>query len=152
MFLFRTLDQIESVWDGVLLNLSMYKERYYILQSSDEVYSYLDEHQIILSSLKNSPFYMVFEERISFWINTLSEVLESLDMLWIVQNQWIYLETIFVGASDIKRQLPLEVASFEDINDSWATTMNRLFSVRRALRGLNEHGLFGAIFVFVFIY
>jgi len=43
-------------------------------------------------------------------------------MIMGVQRKWMYLESIFVGSEDIRKQLPAESAMFDDVNANWKRT------------------------------
>ena len=43
-----------------------------------------------------------------------------------VQRQWSYLENIFGGSEDIRKQLPGETLLFNQVNESFVSSMNRL--------------------------
>lgn len=44
---------------------------------------------------------------------------ETLDMWYTVQRKWMYLESIFVGAEDIRLQLPEEAKKFDAIDKAF---------------------------------
>ncbi len=49
------------------------------------------------------------------WEKTLSHILETVEMMLQVQRGWRYLENIFSGFEDIRRQLPGESAIFDRV-------------------------------------
>lgn len=53
------------------------------------------------------------------WERTLNRVNETLDMWYTVQRKWMYLESIFVGAEDIRLQLPEEAKKFDAIDKAF---------------------------------
>lgn len=53
------------------------------------------------------------------WERTLNRVNETLDMWYMVQRKWMYLESIFVGAEDIRLQLPEEAKKFDAIDKAF---------------------------------
>ena len=144
----KSLDSIQTHWDNQAIDICTYKE-YSLINTADDLYALLDEHQVILMSLKNSPYFSVFEESVTFWIKKLGDICESLDLILFVQKQWLYLETIFVGHEDIRRQLPEETMLFDNLNNDWINTMARLTSFRIALRGLTEFGLLGIFSMYI---
>jgi len=48
-------------------------------------------------------------------------------------------QNIFLG-EDIRRQLPLEAAAFDDINNKWKTIMTHLHKVKNVYRGTHQPG------------
>ena len=68
------------------------------------------------------------------WERTLNRVNEALDTWYTVQRKWMYLESIFVGAEDIRLQLPEEAKKFDAIDKAFKqvnpVASNRLLSQR----------------------
>ena len=77
-----------------------------MIRGWDELFEQLDEDlNNKLSSMKLSQFYKTFEEEIAQWDDKLQKVKLTLDTWIDVQRKWVYLESIFLGSSDIKDML-----------------------------------------------
>ena len=137
------IKSIEASWANVELDVISYKKGsgYYKLRSVDIIFELLEENQVNLSSMKSSKYYVAFENEINHWENTLAKMIEVIETLLQVQRHWIYLENIFVGAEDIRKQLPRESSSFDQINESWKTILARMAVVKNALRATQEKGV-----------
>uniref|UniRef100_A0A8C8SM12 Dynein axonemal heavy chain 2 n=1 Tax=Pelusios castaneus TaxID=367368 RepID=A0A8C8SM12_9SAUR len=116
------LQAIAKTWDITLLDIA------------------LEDNQVSLSTMKASRFVKPFEKQVDRWERCLSLILEVIEMVLTVQRQWMYLENIFLG-EDIRKQLPQESASFDQINANWKTIMDRLSKDNNALRGTHYPGL-----------
>ncbi|CAM4719453.1 unnamed protein product [Caretta caretta] len=135
------LQAIAKTWDVVLLDIVPYKDKgHHRLRGTDEVFQALEDNQVSLSTMKASRFVKPFEKEVDRWERCLSLILEVIEMVLTVQRQWMYLENIFLG-EDIRKQLPRESASFDQINASWKTIMDRLNKDNNALRGTHYPGL-----------
>jgi Dynein heavy chain, N-terminal region 2 len=55
--------------------------------------------------MSGSRFVGSFAEAVRGWERTLNKVNETLDVWYAVQRKWMYLESIFVGAEDIRLQV-----------------------------------------------
>ena len=55
--------------------------------------------------------------------------------------QWMYLESIFVGSEDIRKQLPSESALFDDVNNNWKRTTKELEESGTAYKGCHIDGM-----------
>ena len=75
--------------------------------------------------MKSSRFFYAFESQVEKWERTLSHILETVEMVLQVQRQWRYLENIFAGFEDIRRQLPAESSTFDKVNANWKFIMVR---------------------------
>jgi dynein heavy chain, axonemal len=60
--------------------------------------------------MSGSRFVGSFAEAVRGWERTLNKVNETLDVWYAVQRKWMYLESIFVGAEDIRLQVTQHVA------------------------------------------
>lgn len=83
--------------------------------------------------MKASRFVKPFEQQVDYWERALSKIAETTEMLLVVQRQWLYMETIFMG-EDIRKQLPKESCMFDDVNRKWMIIMTTLSEIRNARR------------------
>uniref|UniRef100_A0A3Q3RVK4 Dynein axonemal heavy chain 2 n=1 Tax=Mastacembelus armatus TaxID=205130 RepID=A0A3Q3RVK4_9TELE len=135
------LENITKTWEEISLDIEPYKnEGHYRLRGTEEVFQALDDNQVILSTMKASRFVKAFDREVDCWECQLSQVLEVIEMILIVQRRWIYLENIFQG-KDIREQLPQECKIFSDISSGWKITMSRLYEDNNALKGTRHPGL-----------
>jgi hypothetical protein len=84
--------------------------------STENVYQVIENHVVMLSNMKSSPYYKQFDDKIDFWENNIAQITETLELLLAVQGKWSYLESIFRGQQDISKQLPQESSVFNKIN------------------------------------
>lgn len=70
--------------------------------------------------------------QVRYWEKTLNLVSECLDAWFLVQRKWMYLESIFIGAEDIRQQLPEEAKKFDAIDKAFRAIMVRSASPTRA--------------------
>ena len=61
-------------------------------RTSDELFQQLDDNQVTLSTMKASRYVKAFEAEVDYWERTLSLILEVIEMILLVQRQWMYLE------------------------------------------------------------
>ena len=55
--------------------------------------------------MSGSRFVGSFADSVRGWERTLNRVNETLDVWYAVQRKWMYLESIFIGAEDIRLQV-----------------------------------------------
>ncbi|XP_078389870.1 dynein axonemal heavy chain 2 [Cetorhinus maximus] len=135
------LEAIKKTWEVTTLDLLPYKDKgHFKLRGTDEIFQALEENQLTLSTMKSSPYLRAFDKQVDYWERCLSLILEVIEIILTVQRQWLYLENIFLG-EDIRKQLPLESAEFENIDAQWKTIMHRLVREPNALRGTHHPGL-----------
>jgi dynein heavy chain len=126
---------IEKQWAEQTLDVVPYKEDKgcYRVRSTDAVFELLEDNQVTLSAMKSSKYYASFQKEIDHWEKTLSHVVDIIELLLQVQRSWVYLENIFVGAEDIRKQLPTESAVFDGVNTQFKTIMRNMYQTRLVL-------------------
>ncbi|KAI8915474.1 dynein heavy chain and region D6 of dynein motor-domain-containing protein [Powellomyces hirtus] len=134
------LQAITDAWNLLDLDIIPYKEDrgYSKLRSTDSIFELLEDNQVTLSSMKASKFFVAFEGQVDHWERTLSRIMEVIEMLLQVQRQWMYLENIFVGAEDIRKQLPKESAVFDGVNNTWKAIINRMMEDKNVLKATHQ--------------
>lgn len=71
----------------------------------------LRDNQALLQSLRSSPYYAQFREKIQIWEEKVAALEQNLHHLNEIQRKWVYLEPIFGRGS-----LPAEAARFNRID------------------------------------
>lgn len=91
-------------------------------------------HEMVL--VTHTWYCFLAAKQVRGWERTLNRVNETLDMWYTVQRKWMYLESIFVGAEDIRLQLPEEAKKFDAIDKAFkqarAETQNSSHVSRRS--------------------
>lgn len=132
------LKEIARVWGVQTLEIKPYKNRYFKLKQVDDVNDILENHQMLLATMKNSPYFLTFAKDINHWVRTLNDVVETLEMLVQVQRQWMYLESIFMDSPNIRKELPSESTLFETVNNHWIEIMDKLNTTGLAIDTLKD--------------
>lgn len=121
------LAKIEAAWRNNALSVIKYKkdgqDRGYILRAADDLKLELEDNMLNLQTISGSRFVAAFVDRVRKWEKSLNLVSECLEMWFTVQRKWVYLEGIFIGAEDIRQQLPEEAKRFDAIDKMYKTIM-----------------------------
>ena len=136
----QALTNIEAFWKTQEIDTVSYKGSCRI-RSVEDINTALDDNQVSLSTMKASRFFSAFAVQIEFWEKTLSHISETLEMIRQVQQSWMYLENIFAGSEDIRRQLPNESAMFDSVNSNYKFVMERLAQDPNCQRATHVEGL-----------
>jgi len=116
---------ISTTWATLELDLASFKSTFK-LTSTDDIFQALEDNIVSLSSMKGSRFFPVFKEDILRWEAVLTLVSDTVERASSVQRSWLYLESIFVGSEDIRRQLPVESNIFDEVNLAFQRTMREI--------------------------
>ena len=128
MALEQFLSDLRDEWTSAQLELVDYQNKTSLIRGWEDLFSKLEDHLSSLSSMKQSPYFKIFEDECNSWEEKLTRLKIILD-LWIdVQRRWIYLEGIFYGSADIKQQLPNEFARFKSIDQEFILLMRNVRS------------------------
>jgi len=116
----KKLNEIKEMWeDSKETELNMIQDRsradneqFYRVRDTENIITHIENHSQDLATMKSSPYYKQFDDKIDLWENNINRITETLDLLMQVQEHWMYLESIFRGQPDLAKQLPQEEAIF----------------------------------------
>nr|CAD7395754.1 unnamed protein product [Timema poppensis] len=135
------LKLISENWAEIFVEMEAYKEKgMYCLKAVDKIFETLEDNQVSLGTMKSTRFVEPFIKQVDYWERTLSTIMEVLEMVLIVQRQYLYLENIFLG-EDIRKQLPKESFDFDNLTSDWKEITNRMNRDRNALRATHHPNL-----------
>jgi dynein heavy chain len=121
------LRKIEDKWRNTKFDLARNKkgneDKGYLLRSADEIKLDLEDNLLNLQTMGGSRYAMEYMDTIRGWERKLNHVSDTIDVWFKVQSKWMYLEKIFVGAEDIRQQLPEEAKKFDAIDKAWRSVM-----------------------------
>eukprot|EP00879_Flechtneria_rotunda_P019356 GHRR01020328.1.p1 GENE.GHRR01020328.1~~GHRR01020328.1.p1 ORF type:complete len:1679 (+),score=578.13 GHRR01020328.1:143-5179(+) len=138
-----SLAAISATWADLGLDLTEYKGAYK-LRSTEDIFAALEDNSVTLSSMKASRYYLVFEGPVAHWEQTLSLVSETIEIILQVQRNWMYLENIFIGSEDIRKQLPQESLMFEGVHRTFIRSMQRLHAKSNVVQATTAAGVLTA--------
>jgi len=75
---------------------------------------------------------MPFADKVDYWERTLSMVGEVMEMVLVVQREYMYMDNIFT-TEDIIKQLPLEKDEFDKITKQWIEITSRMATHAKVL-------------------
>ena len=76
----NNLKAIVTTWGALALDMVEYKQTYK-LRSTEDVYVALEENIVMLSTMKASKYFVVFEKDISHWEKLLSHISETIELI-----------------------------------------------------------------------
>ena len=116
-----------------------------LLRSSEELVETLEDNQVQLQNLMTSKYIAHFLEEVSGWQKRLSTT-DAVMTIWLeVQRTWSYLESIFIGSEDIRKQLPEDSRRFDGIDKDFKSIMGEAANIPNVVKATNKPGLFDAL-------
>lgn len=129
----KSIEGIALAWETLELDMVEYKATFK-LRSTEDVYAALEDNIVTLSTMKASKFFVVFEKPITHWEQTLSLVSEMVEIILTVQRNWMYLENIFIGSEDIRKQLPQESIMFDGVHNTFQAKMREIAEISNCVK------------------
>jgi hypothetical protein len=91
-----------------------------LIKDWKDVVNQVGDNRCLLQSLKDSPYYKGFEDKVSIWERKLAELDEYLQNLNHIQRKWVYLEPIFGRGA-----LPKEQTRFNRVDEDFRSVQLR---------------------------
>ncbi|KAK6296185.1 hypothetical protein J4Q44_G00338980 [Coregonus suidteri] len=89
-----------------------------LIKDWKDVVNQVGDNRCLLQSLKDSPYYRGFQDKVSLWEVRLSDLDEYLVSLNAIQRRWVYLEPIFGRGA-----LPREQARFKRVDEDFRSIL-----------------------------
>ena len=92
-----------------------------------------------------SRFVKVFEEDAQAWQKRLANVADVFVYIGEIQRTWSYLEPLFIGSEEVKRELPEDAKRFAAIDDLVKAELKRCWNMKNVKDSCNQEGLVSAM-------
>lgn len=114
----KKLAEIESNWISFTFNEKPYSrvEGLKLLEIVEDNFAILEDNMQHIQTLSRNRFKKHFEERIDNWKRDLNTINDANTLLSEVQGTWSFLERLFIGSDEIKKELPEDTERFQQIN------------------------------------
>ncbi len=114
----KKLDEIEKSWGSAEFIFKDYERvpGVKLLNIDEDQYAILEENMQQLQSMIRNKYKAHYEQRIVDWRKYLNEINEVWVALSDTQKTWTFLESLFIGSDEIKRELPNETEEFVKID------------------------------------
>ncbi|KAI1893942.1 hypothetical protein AGOR_G00128840 [Albula goreensis] len=89
-----------------------------LIKDWKDMVNQVGDNRCLLQSLKDSPYYKGFEDKVLLWETRLADLDEYLHNLNAIQRKWVYLEPIFGRGA-----LPREQARFKRVDEDFRSIM-----------------------------
>jgi dynein heavy chain len=137
---------LKTTYAGVEWIVSKYQETDIPqLVMNDEDFEVLEADQLIVQGMMASRYLAQFEEEVTTWQHELSTVAEVIVVLTETQRTWSYLEPLFIGSEEVKKELPETAAKFKMINDEVIGILRTADKDTNIKKACNHEGLLDEI-------
>ena len=138
----KMLKDLDTTWKTMEFEHENHpRTGYNLLRASEELIETLEENQVQLQNMMTSKFIGFFLKEISTWQKTLGVVDQVITTWFDVQRTWSYLESIFIGSEDIRKQLPEDSDRFDKIDTEFKGLMKETSKTKNVIEATNVPGL-----------
>ena len=116
-----------------------------LLKMREEDFETLEDNQLVVQGMMASKYLATFEAQVTAWQGKLANVSEALSQMTEVQRKWAYLETLFIGSEEVKKELPDSATRFLEIDMTFQATCTSMFAAKNAVAASNSDGLLQAL-------
>lgn len=140
-----TLRSLEGTWSTVIFTMNFYKDTDVpLLKLADEVVEQLESDQMAVQSIVGSR-YSHFKKEAGEWQRALGLVSDITTLLQELQRTWSYLEPLFIGSEEVKRELPDDAARFRNIDSQVRAILQKAWKIRNVKTTCTQPGLLDAL-------
>jgi dynein heavy chain, axonemal len=139
-----TLRKLTEAWGAVVWVAEPYKEGspVKLLKLSEDDFETLETDQLAVQGMMASRYLATFETEVTGWQKSLSMVSEVLILLAEIQRNWSYLEPLFIGSEEVRRELPDDAVRFEGIDRDVKAILMEADQTKNVNAACNKPGLF----------
>ena len=113
----QALKKISGTWMNVEFVFSQHQQsEVQLIKLSEEDFECLEDHQLQIQNMMDSRYLSTFEAEVTLWQKTLSGVADVVSIMNEIQRTWAYLETLFIGSEEVKKELPEDTLRFAGID------------------------------------
>ena len=76
------MQDISQRWGDIDIDVVEYKEVYFKVRSTEDLFQFLEDDQVAVSTMKASKFYIVFKDILDEWDHNLSHASEVVGLVW----------------------------------------------------------------------
>lgn len=126
----RQLAALGERWAAVAWQMEPYKDSGVpLLKMAEEDFEALEGDQLLVQGMASSRYRAHFQAEVAGWQRALGTTNEVYAVLQSIQRAWSYLEPLFIGSEEVRRELPEDAFRFEGIDldvrkvlrEAWAT-------------------------------
>lgn len=139
----QALKKIAATWVNLELVFTQHKDTdIQLVKLSEEDFECLEDHQLQVQNMMGSRYLATFEEEVTGWQKSLSGIADVVTIMNEIQRTWSYLETLFIGSEEVKKELPEDTARFAGIDVDVKKVLKDFFEVKNASKACNIDGVF----------
>lgn len=139
----KVLKELNVTWATMEFEQEIHERtKMKLLKAAEELIETLEDNQVQLQNMMTSKFIDFFLEEVSDWQRKLSNADQVISVFFEVQRKWCYLESIFIGSEDIRKQLPEDSRRFDKIDRDFKSILSEMQQTMNVVKTTNRQNLF----------
>ena len=141
------LVNLKAMWENVVFHSDPYKEGsdVKLLRLGEEDFEQLESDQLQVQTMMGSRFVKTFEKEVMHWNKTLRVVSDVMSVLNVIQRTWSYLEPLFIGSAEVRRELPEDADRFRKIDQDTKKILIQAGTTGNVCKACNADGLLSSL-------
>lgn len=136
------IEGLEARWENIFWQTDPYKDTNVpLLKMTEDDLEVLENDQLLLQGMTNSRYKAQFECQVAAWQLTLGTINEVFISFQSIQRMWSYLEPLFIGSDEVKRELPEDAFRFAGIDLDVRQTLQKAWNVKNIRLSCTVDGL-----------
>jgi len=138
----KALGELEKRWVTIEWLMEPYKDTDVpLLKLAEEDFESLEADQLTVQGMLASRFVKQFEKDANSWQIRLANVADAFVAIGEIQRTWSYLEPLFIGSDEVKRELPEDAKRFEGIDRNVKHELKTMWQMKNVDKSSNQEGL-----------
>ncbi|ODN03963.1 Dynein beta chain, ciliary [Orchesella cincta] len=138
----KTLRELDNIWSVQEYELETHhRTGTQLIKASEELIEILEDNQVQLQNIAMSKYIAFYKEEVEYWQNRLFMTDQVLAALREAQRAWSHLESIFIAAEDIRKNLPEDSARFDKIDRDFKEVLKKLYTNKNVVETTNQPGV-----------
>ncbi|OQR84958.1 dynein heavy chain [Achlya hypogyna] len=132
------LADVDARWGAIAFEITTYKDTSVpLLRVRDEDMEILEADQVAVQAMLSGrvAFYRAASEA---WAQKLSAIADVTSALGEIQRTWSYLEPLFIGSEEVKRELPKDAEQFAGVDIAVKAVLTAMADARIVLAACTE--------------
>jgi dynein heavy chain len=130
---------IAERWKTIDWLMDPYKETDVpLLKIGEEDFEALEADALNIQSMLASRFVKIFQEDVEAWQHKLAMVNDVYVLITEIQRTWSYLEPLFIGSEEVKKELPEDAKRFKGIDDNVRRELKNCWKIKNIEKGCNQ--------------
>jgi dynein heavy chain len=135
------LKNLNATWSAVDFTMNFYKDTDVpLLKLDDDTIEQLESDQMAVQSIVGGR-YAFFKREAGVWQKVLGMISDVYQILSEIQRLWSYLEPLFIGSEEVKKELPDDAKRFELIDAQVRSILQKAWKIRNVKNVCNQAGL-----------